>query len=174
MSFPTFARRVSGVAHALPTVKVVLRTKLSQIAVMFLGWLLLTAMFVIVDPLFPVLSIVLSGAVFVYLGWSYPLVAKVDPQSILVRSLFRRRRIGWEDVVAIRRTRGPLRRQDVGGRRRLRPSPGALIVVLENSRSVLLSGHTESQSVNWLLAGLVSQVSPALGDALRFAESDAQ
>jgi hypothetical protein len=141
---------------------------------MVLGWLLLSAMFGIVDPLFPVFSIVLSGAVFGYLGWSYPLVTEVDSQSILVRSLFRRRRVRWEDVVAMRRTRGPLRRQDVSGRRRLRPSPGALIVVLENSRSILLSGHSESQSVNRLLAGLVSQVSPALGDALRFAEIDGQ
>ena len=76
--------------------------------------------------------------------------------------------------MAIRRTRGPLRRCEINGRRRLRPSPGALLLVVEGRRSVLLSGQPESHEANRLLAELVSQASPALAEALRFDVIDGQ
>lgn len=153
---------------------VVLRTSSWQIAMMILGGLLVTALLVAMDPVFPMLSIGLCSVLFVYLAWSYPLSSEVSAHSVVIRSLLRRRRIAWEEIVAIRRTRGPLRRCEINGRRRLRPSPGALLLVVEGRRSVLLSGQPESHEANRLLAELVSQASPALAEALRFDVIDGQ
>lgn len=109
----------------------------------------------------------LWSLVVLYVGWTYPLRCVVDARQVMVRTAFRSRTLEWAEIVRIRRTRGPLRRVAVGQKRRLRPTPGALVAVLEDRRQVLLLGQTEHLAENRALVAMVSGVSPALADSLR-------
>jgi len=147
---------------------VVLRTRRSQLAAMALGWLVLSALVTVgFTQGVSIIGLLMSGSVLAYIGWTYPVSCHVSPAGVLVRCAFRRRSIGWDQIVAIRRVKGPLRRQPIGDRRRLRPAPGAPLLVLESHRTVLLLGRVETAEENRLLVEIVELVSPALAHSFR-------
>jgi hypothetical protein len=108
-----------------------------------------------------------SIAVLVYLGWSYPVSCAVTPDSVTIQSPFRQRTISWSSVIGVRRTKGAWRRSEVGAKTRIRPAPGAIVLVLSPRRTVLMLGHAESRADNMLLVEVVGSSSPALADSLR-------
>lgn len=143
---------------------VVLRTNTSQVLLMVFGVGLVGWWSAAIAPTFGLLGFLL---VVWYTGATYPLRSVVTPSTVTVRALLRTRVIEWDDVLAVRRTRGPLRRSVVEGRRHYRLNPGAVMVVLEGGKSILLVGQTETAEVNRALVAVVAQASPALADSLR-------
>lgn len=136
-----------------------------QILGLTLGALCLLAIVLTSDAQYVLLP--LWVMLVLYIGWTYPLRCVVNKQEVVVRTAFRSRNIEWADIIRIRRTRGPLRRVRIGQRRRLRPTPGALVAVLEGRRQVLLLGQMEHPAENRALVSMVAEVSPALADSLR-------
>ena len=150
---------------------VTLHTRASQLVVMTMGWLLLGWMCALVEPLAGLGVLI---AVFLYVGVTYPIRSDISSSSVVVRSLLRSRTVAWDDVLSIRRTKGPLRRQTINGRRRYRTSPGALLLVLEGGGTLLVVGQTESIEHNRALVEVVAQASPALADSLCLALNNGQ
>ena len=117
---------------------------------------------------------VLASAILGYMAWVYPLSCIVNDEAVRIRTLLRQRTVMWSQVSAIRRTKGAWRHTQVGGRRRLRPAPGAPVLVIGPRRTVLMLGHAESRAENQLLIAAVEPTSAALADSLRLARSDRQ
>ena len=154
---------------------VILRTAKWQLGAIVAGWLL--SAYVVTFALTASPSLIgaaLSAVVFVYMGVTYPVSCVVTPESVTVRSVLRHRVIPWSQVRQIRRTKGVWRQCTVGGKRRLRPMPGAIVLDLGARRTVLMLGHVESREDNELLVATVGTSSAALADSLRLAPTSPQ
>lgn len=145
-----------------------LRTNRWQVAAIALGWVVfaVVATFGFSDRP-SLIGVLLAAAVLGYMAWTYPLSCVVTGDAVHIRSLVRTRSVVWSQVVAVRRAKGAWRHTSVGGRRRLRPAPGAPVLVLGTRRTVLMLGHAESRADNQLLVAAVESSSAALADSLR-------
>ncbi len=154
---------------------VVLRTSRWQLAAIAVGWLLsaFVVTFMLTASPSPI-GAALSVVVFVYMARTYPVSCVVTPESVTVRSVMRHRIIPWSQVTQIRRTKGVWRQRAIGGRRRLRPMPGAIVLVLGARRTILMLGHVETRKENDLLVATVGSSSAALADSLRLAPTGRQ
>lgn len=133
-------------------------------AAIVLGWTLMTVVLVVVSwPIGGLVSVVVAG----YMAWTYPLSCEASVESVRIRSLLRMRNISWSQVYGIRRTKGAWGYRTVAGKRRLRPAPGAIMLMLAGRRSVLVLGHVESRTDNASLVAVVERTSAALADSLR-------
>lgn len=152
-----------------------LRTSPWQLAAVAVGWLVVASFLTLGFTRTPsIIGAFISTLIAVYLGASYPLSCRVSPESVTINALLRRRTIPWSTVSGIRRTKGPWRRREVAGRMRVRPTPGAILLVLPGRRTVLMLGHVETREENAFLVETVGSSSPALADSLRLSPSNRQ
>ena len=152
-----------------------LRTSSWQLFAIGAGWILIASFATLgfssrPSPIGAGISLLVLG----YMAWTYPLRCVISNSSVMIHSAFRKRIIDWEDVVAFRRTKGVWRHQLVAGRRRLRPTTGAPLIVMEGGRTVLLLGHVEPRLANSHAVAILETVSPALAMSLRLADRDGQ
>lgn len=149
---------------------VIIRTNRWQLAAIVVGWLLSAsvATFALTATPSPI-GAMLSVAVLGYMMWTYPVSCIATPESVTIRSALRSRVIPWTHVSRIRRTKGIWKQWTVEGKRRLRPMPGAIVLVIGARRTVLMLGHVESREDNELLVATVGATSAALADSLRLA-----
>jgi hypothetical protein len=170
--FPAATRRVAR----LPShVTVILRTSRWQLASIVVGWLVSAFVVTFMFSASPSpVGAALSAVVLAYMWWTYPVSSIVTPESVTVRSVLRHRVVPWSQVTRIRRTKGVWRQRTVEGRRRLRPAPGAIVLVLGPRRTILILGHVESREDNELVVAAVGATSAALADSLRLATTGHQ
>lgn len=109
----------------------------------------------------------LSGLVVI--AASYPLVTVFDVEGARIRTVLRARTVGWNDVLAIRRTRG----RRTAGPSGARTARGGLLLVTSQG-AVLATDRRMSLVVVEGLARLLDGVSPALAESLRSAPSEAR
>ncbi|MGY6500105.1 MAG: PH domain-containing protein [Acidimicrobiales bacterium] len=90
----------------------------------------------------PGMALLVAGvAVFVAAAWTIPLGSSLGPDGVEVRTLVRRRHVGWDDVVAFERHRGK--------------SKGALVVRTVEPARIALSTSVERFDVHNELRDLV-------------------
>ncbi len=98
------------------------------------------------------------------LAANYPLRTVFDGEEVRIRTAARTRRIRWDEVISVRRTRGRQSRASSG----IPPVRGGLVLVTSRG-AVLASDRRESPDFNEDLATLLDGVSPALADSVRSA-----
>lgn len=154
---------------------VLLRTSKWQLAAIVVGWFVSAYVVTFTFSASPSpIGATLSVVVLAYMWWTYPVSSIVTPESVTVRSVLRHRVVPWSEVTRIRRTKGVWRQRTVEGRRRLRPTSGAIVLVLGARRTILMLGHVESREDNELVVAAVGTTSAALADSLRLAPTGHQ
>lgn len=116
-----------------------------------------------------VLAAIATFSALLVLAANYPLVTVFDVEGARIRTLLRARTVGWNEVLAIRRTRGRRTAGPSGGR----TARGGLLLVTSDG-GVLATDRRMTPAVVEGLARLLDGVSPALADSLRSAPSDSR
>jgi len=105
----------------------------------------------------------------VVLAANYPLVTVFDAEGARIRTVLRARTVGWNEVLAIRRTRG----RRTAGPSGARTARGGLLLVTSKG-GVLATDRRMPLVVVEGLVHLLDGVSPALADSLRSVPPDAR
>jgi hypothetical protein len=104
----------------------------------------------------------LAGAAM--LVGNYPLRTVFDGEGVHIRTPSRARRVRWDEVLSVRRTRGWRVVSSTGHR----TSRGGIVLITPRG-SMLASDRPESAELTERLALLLDGVSPALADSVRSA-----